>query len=302
MMFYDVYPRKSYADFIKPSFETVKRIGYSSRNPQSAIVANKAFNGTHGKEFPLGLRRYSDRRYYYEGNGGGVTIKYQNTVMGYVHPDDTFEFANTRNWASYNCKQDILNRLFDAFGLNRLSREGGMVLIKRDVQAVRLDKSVQYVVFDGLRVNINTLELHPSSNHHIEVIYLDRKLTKAIRDKHEDEFKAARAFIMAASIETLRQDHDNIRYERDLYEWCVWYIWRELSTHSFRNSSMSFLNNVLEANKTKWFDKVKKRILEDMYLKEQPFKTRYLQAGERIPTGNWGFKIIKLNSQESNHG
>lgn len=292
-MFYDVYPRKSYADFIKPSFETVKWNGYYSRNAESVIVANKAFNGTHGKEFPLGLRRYSDRRYYYEGNGGVVTIKYQNTVMGYVHPDDTFEFANTRNWASYNCKQDILNRLFDAFGLNRLSREGGMVLIKRD-------RSVQYVVFDGLRVNINTLELHPSSNHHIEVIYLDRKLTKAIRDKHEDEFKAARAFIMAASVETLREDHRNIRqsYERDLYEHFVFHIWKELTTiRSFRNR-----NNVLEEHKTKWFDIAKKKILEDIYLKEQPFKTRYLQAGERIPTGNWGFKIIKLNSQESNHG
>lgn len=292
-MFYDVYPRKSYADFIKPSFETLKRIGYYSKNPQSVIVANKAFNGTHGKEFPLGLRRYSDRRYYYWGDGGVVTIKYQKTVMGYVHPDDTFEFTNTRNWATSNCKSDILNRLFDAFGLNRLSREGGMVLIKRDPHTRYFDRRTQYVVFDGLRVNINTLELHPSSNHHIEVTYLDRKLTKVIRDKHEDEFKAARAFIMAANVETLRQDHDNIRYERDLYEWCVWYIWRELSNHSFRNSSMSYLNNILEEHKTKWFDIAKKKILEDIYLKEEPFKTRILQAGERIPTGNWGFKIVR---------
>ena len=293
MMFYDVYPRKSYADFIKPSFETVKRIGYYSKNPESVIVANKAFNGTHGKEFPLGLRRYSDRRYYYEGNGGVITIKYQNTVMGYVHPDDTFEFANTRNWASYNCKQDILNRLFNAFGLVRLSREGGMVLI--DYRRGKFNRNTQYVVFDGLRVNINTLELHPSSNHHIEVTYLDRKLTKVIRDKHEDEFKAARAFIMATNVETLAQDHHDIRhsYERDLYEWFVSYIWRELSLRSFRNSGVSYLNEVLEENKTKWFDKAKKKILEDMYLKEQPFKTRYLQAGERIPAGNWGFKIIK---------
>lgn len=293
MMFYDVYPRKSYADFIKPSFETVKRIGYYSKNPQSVIVANKAFNGTHGKEFPLGLRRYSDRRYYYEGNGGVITIKYQNTVMGYVHPDDTFEFTNTCNWASYNCKQDILNRLFNAFGLVRLSREGGMVLI--DYRRGKFNRNTQYVVFDGLRVNINTLELHPSSNHHIEVTYLDRKLTKVVRNKREDEFKAARAFIMAANVETLRQDHHDIRHshERDLYEWFVSYIWRELSIRSFRNSSMSYLNEVLEENKTKWFDKAKKKILEDMYLKEQPFKTRILQAGERIPAGNWGFKIIK---------
>ena len=295
-MFYDIYPRKSYEDFIKPSFETLKRIGYYSKNPQSVIVANKAFNGTHGKEFPLGLRRYSDRRYYYEGNGGVITIKYQNTVMGYVHPDDTFEFTNTRNWASYNCKQDILNRLFDAFGLNRLSREGGMVLINRNPHTRNcIDRSIQYVVFDGLRVNINTLELHPSSNHHIEVTYLDKKLTKAIRDRHEDEFKAARAFIMATNVETLRQDHHNIRhsYERDLYEWFVSYIWRALSLHSFRNNSISYLNNLLEEHKTKWFDRAKKKILEDIYLKEKPFKTRYLQAGERIPTGNWGFKIVK---------
>ena len=295
MMFYDIYPRKSYEDFIKPSFETLKRIGYYSKNPQSVIVANKAFNGTHGKEFPLGLRRYSDRRYYYEGNGGVITIKYQKTVLGYVHPDDTFEFTNTRNWASYNCKQDVLNRLFDAFWLVRLSREGGMVLIKRDNQTRMPDRSVQYIVFDGLRVNIKTLELHPSSNHHIEVTYLDRKLTKAIRDRHEDEFNAARAFIMAASAETLRQDHHDIRhsYERDLYEWFVSYIWRALSLHSFRNNSISYLNNLLEEHKTKWFDRAKKKILEGIYLKEQPFKTRILQAGERIPTGNWGFKIVK---------
>jgi hypothetical protein len=293
MMFYDVYPRKSYADFIKPSFETLKRIGYYSRNPENVIVANKAFNGTHGKEFPLGLRRYSDRRYHYDGNGGVVTIKYQNTVMGYVHPDDTFEFTNTRHWASYNCKQDILNRLFNAFGLVRLSREGGMVLI--DCRTGKFNRNTQYVVFDGLRVNINTLELHPSSNHHIEVTYLDRKLTKAVRNKREDEFKAARAFIMAANVETLRQDSRNIKsvYERDLYEHFVVHIWRELSIRSFRNSGVSYLNEVLEENKTNWFDKAKKKILEDMYLKEQPFKTRILQAGERIPTGNWGFKIIK---------
>ena len=292
-MFYDIYPRKSYEDFIKPSFETLKRIGYYSKNPQSVIVANKAFNGTHGKEFPLGLRRYSDRRYYYEGNGGVITIKYQKTVLGYVHPDDTFEFTNTRNWASYNCKQDVLNRLFDAFWLARLSREGGMVLIKRDHQTRMPDRSVQYIVFDGLRVNINTLELHPSSNHHIEVTYLDRKLTKAIRDKHEDEFKAARAFIMATNVENLRQDFDNINVIRDLYEHFVAHMWKELFTHSFRNTSTSYLNNLLEEHKTKWFDRAKKKILEDIYLKEKPFKTRYLQAGERIPTGNWGFKIVK---------
>ena len=293
MMFYDIYSRKSYEDFIKPSFETLKRIGYYSKNPESVIVANKAFNGTHGKEFPLGLRRYSDRRYYYEGNGGVITIKYQNTVMGYVHPDDTFEFTNTRNWASYNCKQDVLNRLFDAFGLNRLSREGGMVLI--DHRTGKFNRNLQYVVFDGLRVNINTLELHPSSNHHIEVTYLDKKLTKAIRDRHEDEFKAARAFIMAASAETLRQDHHDIRpfQDRDLYEMFVSLMWRALSLHSFRNNSTSYLNNLLEEHKTKWFDRAKKKILEDIYLKEKPFKTRYLQAGERIPTGNWGFKIVK---------
>ena len=211
--------------------------------------------------------------------------------MGYVHPDDTFEFANTRNWASYNCKQDILNRLFNAFGLVRLSREGGMVLI--DCRTGKFNRNTQYVVFDGLRVNINTLELHPSSNHHIEVTYLDRKLTKAIRDKHENEFKAARAFIMATNAETLRQDHDNITYERDMYDWFIGYIWRELFTHSFRNSSMSYLNNLLEDKKTLLFDKAKKKILEGIYRTEKPFKTRILQAGERIPTGNWGFTIIK---------
>lgn len=295
MMFYDIYPRKSYADFIKPMFETLKRIGYYSKNPQNVVVANKPYNGTQGKEYPLGLRRYSDRRYYYEGNGGAVTIKYQNTVMGYVHSDDTFEFTNTRNWASYNCKQDVLNRLFDAFWLTRLSREGGMVLIKRDFHTRMPDRSVQYIVFDGLRVNIKTLELHPSSNHYVEATYLDKKLTKALRSKYEDEFKAARAFIMAANMETLRQDSHNIKsvYERDIYEKFVSYIWKELTVRSFRNSAVSYLNNVLEEQKTTWFDRAKKKILEGIYLEEKPFKTRYLQAGERLPTGNWGFKIVK---------
>ena len=100
---------------------------------------------------------------------------------------------------------------------------------------------------------------------------------------------------MATNVENLRQDSRNIKsvYERDLYEHFVVHIWRELTIRSLRNSGVSYLNEVLEENKTNWFDRAKKKILEDIYLKEKPFKTRILQAGERIPTGNWGFKIVK---------
>ena len=309
MNYADVLPRISHADFVNPSFETlVRRYFYQNETPRLETVVNKPYAGSGGKEFPLGHRRYGRRRYYVE-NKGTVTIKLNEQVLGYVHTDDSFMFASK----PYFGDQAMLNRLFSSFCLFSSSRRGGVVLTNRPLTAYSLtgysqlgkNGSVVHPVFSGLRVYLNDLRLHESCNYYVNVKRLDTKLTKLLRKKYEDEFKAARGFFMAASAENIVADmtlgvRSTINYNldnNDMYSRVVRRVEMNCVPWTFKHSTHR-LYELIDNHRSKFFERAKKSILNEIYEQERPFKIETIEAGKPIPSGNWGY-VIHTDKQEN---
>lgn len=303
----DVLPRVSHADFVNPFFKTlVRRYFYQNETPRLETVVNKPYAGSGGKEFPLGHRRYGRRRYYVE-NKGTVTIKLNEQVLGYVHTDDSFTFASK----PYFGDQAMLNRLFSSFCLFSSSRRGGVVLTNRPFRRYsQLGKngSVVHPVFSGLRVYLNDLRLHESCNYYVNVKRLDTKLTKLLRKKYEDEFKAARGFFMAASAQNIVEDmtlgvRSTINYNldnNDMYSRVVRRVEMNLPwTFKHRPHRRTVrLYELIDNHRSKFFERARKHILDDIYEQEQAFKIETIEAGKPIPSGNWGY-VIHTDKQEN---
>jgi hypothetical protein len=287
MNYADVFPRKSHADFVNPSFETlVRRYFYQTEAPRLETVVNKPYAGSGGKEFPLGHRRYGRRRYYVE-NKGTVTIKLDERVLGYVHTDDSFTFAI----APFQGDQALLNRLFPSFGLISDSRRGGVVL---KMARHWSDSKIVHPVFGGLRVKLNDLTLHESCGYHVEIKHLDRKLTKQIRDKYDNELKAARGFFMAASAENIINDMKESAFsvyrDRDMYMKIVSQTERYIS-NAYGYGWWRNKVEKIDMHRKEIFDNAKSNTLDTIYREEEAFATKILEAGQPIPSGNWGFSV-----------
>jgi len=304
MSYADVLPRVSHADFVNPSFKTlVRRYFYQNETPRLETVVNKPYAGSGGKEFPLGHRRYGRRRYYVE-NKGTVTIKLNEQVLGYVHTDDSFTFASK----PYLGDQAMLNRLFPSFELFSNSRRGGAVLTNRPLtkySQLGSNGSVVHPVFPGLRVYLNDLRLHESCNYYVNVKRLDTKLTKLIRKKYEDEFKAARGFFMAASAENIVADmpigvSSTINYNlgnNDMYSRVVRKVETNCVPWTFKHRPHR-LYEMIDNNRSRFFELARKSIMHDIYEQERPFKIETIEAGKPIPSGNWGY-VIHTDKQEN---
>ena len=304
MSYADILPRVSHADFVNPSFKTqVRRYFYQNETPRLETVVNKPYAGSGGKEFPLGHRRYGRRRYYVE-NKGTVTIKLNEQVIGYVHTDDSFTFASK----PYFGDQALLNRLFSSFCLFSSSRRGGVVLTNRPLtkySQLGSNDSVVHPVFPGLRVYLNDLRLHESCNYYVNVKRLDTKLTKLIRKKYEDEFKAARGFFMAASAQNIVEDmtigvNSTINYNlgnNDMYSRVVRRVEMNCVPWTFKHRPHR-LYEMIDNNRSRFFERARKHILDDIYEQEQAFKIETIEAGKPIPSGNWGY-VIHTDKQEN---
>ena len=306
MSYADIFPRVSHADFVNPSFKTqVRRYFYQNETPRLETVVNKPYAGSGGKEFPLGHRRYGRRRYYVE-NKGTVTIKLNEQVLGYVHTDDSFTFASK----PYFGNQVMLNRLFPSFCLFSSSRRGGVVLTNRPFTFRRYSQlgkngSVVHPVFSGLRVYLNDMRLHESCNYYVNVKRLDTKITKLIRKKYEDEFKAARGFFMAASAQNIVEDmtlglSSTINYNlgnNDMYSRVVRRVEMNCVPWTFKHRPHR-LYELIDNNRSRFFELARKHILDDIYEQEQAFKIETIEAGKPIPSGNWGY-VIHTDKQEN---
>ena len=304
MSYADVLPRVSHADFVNPSFKTqVRRYFYQNETPRLETVVNKPYAGSGGKEFPLGHRRYGRRRYYVE-NKGTVTIKLNEQVLGYVHTDDSFTFASK----PYFGNQVMLNRLFPSFCLFSSSRRGGVVLTNisfRRYSQLGKNGSVVHPVFSGLRVYLNDLRLHESCNYYVNVKRLDTKITKLIRKKYEDEFKAARGFFMAASAQNIVDDMPLGRYlkpnlnfdNNDMYSQVVRKVEMSCRPWNFSHSA-NRLYEMIDRYRSRFFEQARKSILDEIYEQEQAFKIETIKAGKPIPSGNWGY-VIHTDKQEN---
>ena len=165
--------------------------------------------------------------------------------------------------------------------------------------------SVVHPVFSGLRVYLNDLRLHESCNYYVNVKRLDTKLTKLIRKKYEDEFKAARGFFMAASAQNIVEDmtlglSSTINYNlgnNDMYSRVVRRVEMNCVPWTFKHRPHR-LYEMIDNNRSRFFDRARKSILDEIYEQEQAFKIETIEAGKPIPSGNWGY-VIHTDKQEN---
>jgi hypothetical protein len=165
--------------------------------------------------------------------------------------------------------------------------------------------SVVHPVFPGLRVYLNNLRLHESCNYYVNVKRLDTKITKLIRKKYEDEFKAARGFFMAASAQNIVEDmtigvNSTINYNlgnNDMYSRVVRRVEMNCVPWTFKHRPHR-LYEMIDNNRSRFFELARKHILDDIYEQEQAFKIETIEAGKPIPSGNWGY-VIHTDKQEN---
>lgn len=141
---------------------------------------------------------------------GVVFDMYDGDILGTLYPDNTFEFTNNL-WISQLYTMN--NYLFKSSNLPYIghsSKHGGVILRKWT------DKIV-IPVFKGLRINLETLELHENSKYQVSIKKLNNKDVNKEFKVYEEKFKLAQAILKAMPIDVFVSDlSDYIRSDANL--------------------------------------------------------------------------------------
>lgn len=181
MSFNDVVRRKTYAEFLQ----------------EAGTI--KPYRGTTNK-YPLGARCYSNRYWTKEDNRVGIF--YKDSVLGYVHPDDTFEFRMANNRTAYDQGEALLlSSLLPGWVMSKAS-QGGCIFIRKD-SGQKYSDFKRYPVFEGLRLRLSDGYIADDQTYEIHTSVLNRKATKPVREPYEQMFKLAETMIGAMGAEAI---------------------------------------------------------------------------------------------------
>ena len=263
MAYNDIVKRKTYEEFLKD--------------------AKTPYRGTKN-EYPLGKRDYSHRKYIV--HDGYIEIKLYDNILGKLHKDWTFEFIAPHGYGGD--AHMMLHRLFPSFG-TRLQDHRDMAYV--------MDKT--HVIFNGLRVHLDTGEVHHSSKYHLAVSVIDRAKTKAVRDSVKEEITLMKTYFMNSStgelINMLKQYRvESVRLntlDDPLEKMCAfmvaknisklgswWPIERRLNSPSLRDSA---------------FKAFKEAYYKHLYKERNAYRQILVQSGQGIPSNEQDVDLIK---------
>jgi hypothetical protein len=264
----------SFRDCEQTSFASLKRL----------TTTVKPYRGTDNI-FPLGNRKYKGRNFRWYGSHADVY--YYSSILCRVHEDESVEFVT----AHYGNGDNMLltSMFWPSFSVNIRGEKGGVIA------SVPQDKK-EYLIFDGLRLDLKTRTVHATTPYEIEVARLDRAKTKVIRDRVEPEINMIKAFFMASDDkQIIEASKDRETRDDPFVNFCRIGYQREILRESWSKAGMLRT----DANRKTLFDIIKREYLEEIYRDEEPFKYHRIPAGATIPPGSWGINVVKLFNKEA---
>ena len=268
MAYNDVVKRKTYEEFLKD--------------------AKTPYRGTKN-EYPLGKRDYSHRKYIV--HDGYIEIKLYSNVLGKLHKDWTFEFIAPNGYGGD--AHMMFNRLFPCFYT--------CLRDHRDMAYV-MDKT--HVIFNGLRVHLDTGEVHHSSKYHLAVSVIDREKTKAVRDSVKEEITLMRTYFMNSStgelINMLKQYRvESVRLntiDDPLEKMCA-FVAREDIKHLGSNAHWrtGAVEKLLDSpsGRDLTFKTFKEAYYKHLYKEMNAYRQILVQSGQGIPSNEQDVDLIK---------
>lgn len=288
-------------------------------------------------KYPLGKRRYSERyfrpridmlpevtqehmsveHWFNHYDKPPIEVYYtDNCMLGTFYPDDTFEF-NPSHSTYYQGAAGVVSSVLPGW-IQCKSQYGGYIFTHRQTRSV-------VPVFEGLRIRL--CDGTPVQNYELQVNFLDKKLTKPYRDRHENMFEVAHAMLKGmGTVAILKELSEMIQGQvapafnykhEDLSKsfttddpagavmWlalrynignCRWDIDRyHMSTWLSHRLMHTFEPSILLKN-------VKARFLDEVYTEagmkgENIFRTKTFKHGDKLPTIGWGSKLL-VDGQE----
>lgn len=250
--------------------------------------ATTPYRGT-SNEYPLGKRAYSNRKYVV--HDGYIEIKLYDTTVGKLHKDWTFEFIAPIGYG--NGTHMMFNRLFPRFYT--------CLRDHRDMAYV-MDKT--HVIFNGLRVHLDTGEVHHSSKYHLAVSVIDREKTKAVRDSVKEEVTLMKTYFMNSStgelINMLKQYRvESVRLntiDDPLEKMCAFVAREDIknlgsNAHWRRGAVEKLLDSPSGRDLT--FKTFKEAYYKRLYKERNAYKQILVQSGQGVPSNEQEIQLIK---------
>ena len=282
--------------------------------------------GALNPKYPLGTRRYSDRYFkprldlikhedinpptwynYYD--KPPIEIYYTDRYMlGTFHPDNTFEF--NPSVGSYNQGDTgVVSSVLPGW-ITSKANYGGLVFYHRQTRtAVPVYENMRIRLCDGMPTD--PFELHVNT--------LDRKKTKSYRAKYDEMFKLSVTMLKAMGSEAIAHElhemikgqvapafnykHEELSKAYDSNDPAGAVMWLAMrynisncryahhyQGYGFRRFLSSLTPEVLVRNVKNYFYK---EIYNEAISKgEDVLKSKIYRYGDKLPTAEWGQKII----------
>lgn len=113
--------------------------------------------------------------------------------LGIVRPDNSFEFTRERYWQG---DMMFLSAVSPGTFFTD-SRRGGMVYARR-----RVEPPIMYPIYQGMRIDCETMKTDPSLEHKLIGMRVDRKKAKEILKPYEDFFLTTKAMMKVMPVTT----------------------------------------------------------------------------------------------------
>ncbi len=302
-MFSDVHYRKKFSDYL----------AQTSRE--------KPYRSADGKiRYPLGNRRYSNRHWEFlnnNPNSGSILLYYQNSLLGIVHSDDSFEYRMEVGRTSYGQGEaGAVSQAGPGWVYSCSNLGGGIYQTKKYRSG---EESVKYPLFEGLRVNMSDGLIHHSCQYLLHTNILNRKETTQYRKPYEQMFKLADIMLRNMQLDAIHHEFDDhilafksVRYgDEAMLEFAlqntddaVATVMRLAVVFNYKSTSYSsrylvrsYSNSLIDT--TAMVKSIRTMFYELLYSKASEtnsklFTEKVTQPGGKLPTASWG-QEVRLN-------
>ena len=186
--------------------------------------------------FPFSNRKYGHKYFLKEIVDGVPQFKlcywYRNdpvtepNVFGIVRSDNTIEFAVDGHYIHQGLRQIMSGSYYKGYFSSSV-RHDGIIYSRKVDEENGVWKTIP--IFKGLRMNMDTMELHEDSKYTFAKKTINRQKSKALLDKYEDAFKVAEVMVISMDRDKIRDVINDVG--REYFPEC----WVENGNYSYIN-------------------------------------------------------------------
>lgn len=225
-----------------------------------------------------------------------------------VRDDNTMEFI-TEN-THQGLRMIISDHLKYGHYMMKEKASGGVVIRS----SFRANSGLKIPVFKGLRLYMDTLEVHESSKYKLELLSVDRKQANMIHKNNQDRYRLTKAFYHSMEKEDLAEGITEVvqEYFDNDFSWSDQEKAKHLAhecweTDPVKASYLYLLGySILDARwlpkhtaghlPIAYYNKVKHAIKHNSIVTNKAFaKQNYWDFDKNYPTSRWGMNIIKVS-------